>query len=189
MAPSRCFRDEPPTPMKKGIATYLNDHLAGSSGALRLIESLTHDPADPDCEFFTGLLQRVKEDRETLERLIAQSGYGINRARQWVGSCIARLGILRQSHNGLRFGQLGKFEILEILVLGIHGKHLLWNALAEVKHDFPAWEGFDFDALAETAADQRDGVEELRLREAVPALNRVSGKKPAQPLMISPPFG
>jgi hypothetical protein len=175
--------------MKKGIATYLNDHLAGSSGALRLIESLTRDPSDPDCQFFIGLLQQVKEDRETLEHLIGQAGFGIDRARQWVGSCIARLGLLRQGHNGLRFGQLGKFETMEILVLGIHGKHLLWKALAEVKHDYPAWEGFDFATLAETAAAQREDVELLRLRETMPALNRVSGKKPAQPLMISPPFG
>jgi hypothetical protein len=175
--------------MKTDLSTYLNDHLAGSSGALRLIERITRDPSDPDCEFFTELLQRVKKDRETLENLILQTGFNIDRARQWIGSAVARLGLLRLSRNGLRFGQLGKFEILEMLALGIHGKHLLWKALLEVKEDYPAWEGFDFTALAQTAAAQRDGVEDLRLREALPVLNRISGKKPAQPLIISPPFG
>ena len=67
--------------MKTDIATYLNDHLAGSSGALRMIGRLTRNPSDPDCEFFKSLLQRVKEGRETLERLIVQAGFGIGRAR------------------------------------------------------------------------------------------------------------
>lgn len=179
----------PNQPMKTDIATYLNDHLAGSSGALRMIERLTRDPSDPDCEFFKSLLQRVREDRETLEYLIVQTGFRIARARQWIGSAVAAVGLLRLARNGLRFGQLGKFEILEMLALGIHGKHLLWKALSEVKEEYPAWDGFDFTALAETAASQQDEVEALRLREAVPVLNRASGRKPPQPLMISPPFG
>lgn len=55
---------------------------------------------------------------------------------------------------------LGTFEALEFLVLGIHGKWVLWRALNAVAASDSRLAGVDFDRLATRAESQRESVDE-----------------------------
>ena len=113
----------------KDLDSYLNDHLAGSVGALRLIAH---------CEqlykgkrlgaFFTKLQTQIIADQNVLRDLMTHLGIEESKVRQagaWVGEklCIALLAIAGNERNGL-----GLLLILEALVMGITGKGLLWRA-------------------------------------------------------------
>ena len=67
-------------------------------------------------------------------------------------------------------GQLGMFEALEMLAIGIQGKRLLWMVLYEISTWFPEWDGVDFRRLELEAIEQRDGVDAWRIEAAADAL-------------------
>ncbi len=63
-------------------------------------------------------------------------------------------------------GELGMFEALELLALGVQGKRQLWAALGEVAPWFPEWNGIDFANLESRAIQQRGGIESRRIEAA-----------------------
>jgi hypothetical protein len=65
--------------------------------------------------------------------------------------------------------QLSLLLELELLYLGIEGKHTLWRTLRVL--DDPRLEKFDFDQLAGRAEKQLAAVEEQRLAVAAGALS------------------
>jgi hypothetical protein len=65
---------------------------------------------------------------------------------------------------------LGTFEALEALRLGILGKRALWQALAVVAEGDGRLRGMDFHHLAARAQAQHTQVEERRLEAAPTAL-------------------
>jgi hypothetical protein len=68
--------------------------------------------------------------------------------------------------SGEKRGELGLVEALEILVLGITGKQLLWRALSASLGDSPLLRGIDLSRLEERAIDQLERVESRRLEAA-----------------------
>ena len=65
------------------IATYLNDHLAGSVVALELLEHLEGAHADtPLADFFSNLRSEIAADREELESLIGRLHISQSRTRK-----------------------------------------------------------------------------------------------------------
>jgi hypothetical protein len=64
---------------------------------------------------------------------------------------------------GFEPGELGLFEALEMLALGVQGKRLLWVALREIAPAYPAWKDVNFADLELEAIRQRDGVEAWRI--------------------------
>jgi len=142
------------------IATYLNNHLAGAAAALSLLQKLTDSQKVPeDRRFYTSLLAEITRDKESLEDLLKRLGEDTGTMRQ--------LGLVGE---GLDPGDLGLFEALEILVIGISGKCLLWKILSAVSADYPAWSGVDFPALEARAIDQRALVETRRMQAGAEAL-------------------
>ena len=106
------------------LATYLHDHLAGATAAIILLEAL-HDEhiGKPLSQFATELLAEVEADRAVLQELADRLGAGsstLQKAAAWLGVKVSRLKLGRRVA-----GDLGTFEALETLGLGILGKQAL----------------------------------------------------------------
>jgi hypothetical protein len=150
----------------KELATYLNDHLAGSVAAVELLEHLIKaHKGKPLEKFFQELHDGVVTDQEALRKLLQRfSKEGVLRkATAWIAEKIGRVKI---KAGGEKFGEMGLLQALEVLVLGITGKQLLWRALNAALGNSPLLRGVDLGKLEERAIDQLERVEALRLETA-----------------------
>lgn len=162
--------------MEHELERYLNDHLAGSNGAILLIQHII-DTMDETVarDYFFSLKTNVELDRALLERLLTSTGLRTSAVINTAGNISARVGFLKLMWEGFEAGGLGLLEGLEILALGIQGKRMLWRSLHEVSPWFPEWDDVDFAELEREAVNQRDGVESLRVaaaRKTLPGLDR-----------------
>ncbi|MEO7099355.1 MAG: hypothetical protein ABI162_08330 [Luteolibacter sp.] len=157
--------------MDQEIERYLNDHLAGATGAVRLIQELADKAENTvDREFFERLQEEVESDRVLLQDLLAVIGAEPSAALKLAGNVSVRISFMKLAWEGFKPGQLGMYEALEVLALGIQGKCLLWRMLHELIHWFPEWDDADFEKLELDATRQRDQVESYRIREGLKAL-------------------
>lgn len=152
----------------KEIATYLNDHLAGSVAALELLEHL-ETTRDALKIFFQQLRTDIASDREELELLMARLEISESRTRKASAWFAEKMTELKLGFDDPGSGNLLLFQSLEALSLGIEGKRSLWLALSAVAKDFPALQ-MDYDRLIERATQQRGRVERLRIEVAPKAL-------------------
>ena len=155
--------------MSSALETYLEDHLAGAAGAIQLLEALRdRHAAEPVGRFAAEILAEVEADRETLRGLAARLGGGshpVKEAAAWLAEKAARLKLGREIA-----GELGAFEALEALALGIQGKRALWCALAVASTFDARLRSVDLDGLIARAESQHARVEEFRLALAPSAL-------------------
>lgn len=153
--------------MDKNLTRYLNDHLAGSSGALWLIQRLAESHHAPEArEFFLHLREKVEADRSLLEDLLARIGQKPSGFLKMAGGIIARLTSIKLRWEGIAPGKHGLLEALEMLALGVQGKRLLWVALEDIAVRFPEWNGIDFAEKERQAVQQRDAIEFWRIDAA-----------------------
>jgi hypothetical protein len=147
------------------LVTYLQDHLAGSAGAIEILEALREEHADETLgQFAADILAEVQHDRATLEDMIERLDGGASVLKEttaWLGAKLGRFKLGR----GLS-DDLGAFEALEIVALGILGKKSLWDALKMVGATDARLSGLDLARLAERARTQHARVEERRLEMA-----------------------
>ncbi|MBA3450860.1 MAG: hypothetical protein H0T18_06585 [Chloroflexia bacterium] len=151
--------------VNESLATYLNDHLAGSVVALELLDHLA-EQNDSTRTMLTTLHSDITADRETLERLMAQLDITTSRPRQAAAWLVEKLSELKLRLDNLSGSALRQLEGLEAVAMGIDGKIALWHALAAVRDDVPELKRLDYLELLRRAEAQRQVVEELRLRAA-----------------------
>jgi hypothetical protein len=153
------------------IATYLNDHLAGSVVALELLDHLvaTHSESDLST-FFRQLRADVAADRDELQRLMESLDIGESRTRKASAWLTEKMTELKLRLDDPKDGPLRLFESLEALSLGIEGKRSLWIALTAATEKSPALGLLDYEHLTQRAQEQRDQVETLRIETARKAL-------------------
>jgi hypothetical protein len=122
------------------LATYLNDHLAGSLAAVELLEHLEAAYAETTlASFFAEVRSDISVDRKELQRLMICLRVTESRPRKvsaWLVGKVTELKI--RLDDGAR-GPLRLLESLEVLGLGIHGKLGLWRALDAAAHSSPEW--------------------------------------------------
>ena len=152
---------------KQDLTIYLNDHLAGSVGALELVDHLIETyRGKPLEQFFKDLRDEIDADQSTLEKLIETLGAkesAMRKAGAWVAERLSRAKIrLSDSQEG----QMGLLHALEGLVLGITGKRGLWDALAAAAETMPELRELDYARLENRAIEQRDRIEAKRLEVA-----------------------
>lgn len=126
-------------------------------------------------DYFLQLNRAVESDRVLLEHLLSSAGLKSSGLASAAGGITARVGFLKLMWEGFEPGELGMFEGLEMIALGIQGKRLLWLALREIACWFPEWDDVDFSKLELDAISQRDGVEFWRIeaaRDTLPAVSR-----------------
>jgi hypothetical protein len=153
------------------LASYLNDHLAGSTAALELLENLQGATHDPVFETVVAELRSdIEADRRELETMMDRLGIsqsGLRKASGWLAAKVTELKLRLDDVSG---GDLRLFESLEALSLGIEGKRGLWIALAAVKEKAPGLQAVEYSRLIKRAEDQRSRVETMRLAAASEAL-------------------
>ena len=149
----------------KHLATYLNDHLAGSVIGLEL---LAHLETAQDGFDLTGFIATLRADFETdrreLEEIMGRLQITKSAPRQVAAWLTEKVTQLKLHLDDPAAGALRLFEALEALVIGIEGKRALWRALAVV--DDPDLQGVDYEYWAQFAEDQQRRVEAIRLEAA-----------------------
>jgi hypothetical protein len=149
------------------LSSYLNDHLAGSVGALELLDRLIDIYKGKPLErFFRDLRNEIDADQKILKELIANLGEkesSVRKAGAWIVEKLSRAKIQLSE---TREGEMGLFLALEGLALGIHGKRSLWRALAAASQTAPHLRGLDYAMLEKRAVEQHDLVESKRLEVA-----------------------
>ena len=149
----------------KELDSYLNDHLAGSVGALELIGhwASTHK-GEPLGAFFADLQGEVKADQDKLCSVMRSLRVEESKVRQ-AGAWIAeKVGRARLMIAGDEQGSLGLVLTLEGLIMGVTGKKLLWRALAAAK--LPGLENYNFEELQRRADQQIERLEAERIGAA-----------------------
>ena len=151
--------------MTKHLATYLNDHLAGAVAGLAILDYiLEKSRGTPEEPILTSLQVDIEEDKEALEALIEKldiSESAFRKASAWVGEKMAELKLRFDDPSA---GPFLIFESLEALSLGIEGKRSLWRMLSQTFDPEISVGSFDLETLIKRAEDQREIVEELRLK-------------------------
>jgi hypothetical protein len=158
--------------MNDPLGTYLADHLAGAMHAIEVLKNIRSEYGEqPLGEFARNILKDVEADRDTLKELAERVGSGssaVKEAAAWVAEKFSRLKLSHDPANSI-----GTFEALEFLVLGIHGKLVLWRALAFVSSDDSRLQSMDYQRLIARAESQYARMEEHRLLVARNALHPV----------------
>lgn len=160
---------------KQHVATYLNDHLAGSVTALELLEHLERTQAGTALgTFAAGLRADIAADRRELEDLMARLRITASLPRRAAAWLAERMTELKLWADDPSRGALHLLEVLEALSLGIEGKRLLWRALAAAAEAAPALRGTDYARLERRAEEQRVRVEAVRVDAAMEALGTIA---------------
>ena len=153
----------------EALATYVQDHLAGSVAALDLLTHLTGE-ATASAPTLASLTADIHADQDTLVALMTRLQIAPSRPRQAAAWLTAKLGELTLRLEAGADSALRLLDGLEALELGIAGKEALWQALATLADQTPELGTMDYPALLARAMDQRQRVETLRLAAARAAL-------------------
>ncbi len=153
------------------LATYLNDHLAGSVVAVELMENLESVFANtPLASFIAGLRAEVEEDVQELKAIMQRLKISESRTRKVSAWVTEKFTELKLRLDDPTRGDLRLFESLEALSLGIEGKRSLWLSLSAAAEITPQLRIADYQRLKQRAEDQRARVETRRLEAAKAAL-------------------
>ena len=161
------------------LAIYLEDHLAGSVAALRLMEELAEvDRGTPLETTLRRLHAEVSEEQRGLRELLARIDArpsALKQAAAWVSEKVGegKLALAARSHPAL-----ARLQGLESLVLGLQGKLSLYRVLADVAGADSRLEG-DFVGLADRTIKQQAMIEAERRSAAREALAAAEGRPSA----------
>jgi hypothetical protein len=158
------------TNASKYLATYLNDHLAGSTSGLELVRRAASENKDNELgAFLRGLAKEIELDRDTLKDIMAALGVGEDRLKVAAGWLLEKVGRLKPNGQLTGYSPLSPLVELEGLELGISGKLAMWRALLEIAGPPPLDSG-RLQELAERAERQIADVARHRLEVARTAL-------------------
>lgn len=146
---------------REQLATYLNDHLAGSEAGRDLARKVAADNEGTALgSFMSGVVTAIEEDRTTLEDVMRRAGVEKVFAKQAAGRLAEKLGRVRLHQRVTGDAALSRLLELEGLILGVTGKLELWRTLREIARADESLGGFDFDVLIGRAEEQLQGLEE-----------------------------
>lgn len=155
----------------RSLATYLNNHLAGSVMALELLERLKQEGASSkEALGLATLYAEISADRQTLEDLMAELGITTSLPRQasaWLTEKLSEVKLRLDDPAGTA---LRRLESLEALSLGITGKQALWHALTIAAETEPVLARRDYAELIRRGDQQFSLAEGLRRQAAREAL-------------------
>jgi hypothetical protein len=148
------------------LGTYLNDHFAGSVGAIEMVERTIEESSDSLLgRRLAEILKEIRKDQAVLRGVIERVGSKENplkKAGAWLAEKASRVKLGGAGDPG----ELSQLEVLETLAMGIHGKRAVWRALRVVAAKHPIVGELDLDLLERRAVEQLDRVEEWRLEVA-----------------------
>ena len=154
----------------KYLATYLNDHLAGSTAGLALCRRAASENKGTELgAFLTGLSEEIADDRRALEEVMDALAVGADRKKVVAARAAELAGRLKPNGQLLGYSPLSPLVELESLKLGIEGKLAMWRVLGQLAAP-PALDRERMAELAARAERQAADVEARRLQVARSAL-------------------
>jgi hypothetical protein len=155
----------------ESLEVYLNDHLAGATAGVNLVEqAVDRHRSDELGEFFGPLASEIKADHDRLENLIAEMNIDKSATKAALAEVGSKLAAPKFTAEGAGNEHLGDFITLETLSMGVEGKRCMWSSLKQVADAYPELQGLDLDDLEARAQDQRSRIEDKRLEIAQVAL-------------------
>lgn len=147
------------------LATYLNDHVAGSTAARDLLQRSAEKAAGTALgEFLTSLLEEIETDRSELQSIMRRLDVGERSLKQAAGSVMERLSRFKfETFDEDGGAALNRLLELESVLMGIEGKAALWGTLKVLASTEPRIADVDFDRLGDRARKQQEAVERHRL--------------------------
>jgi hypothetical protein len=146
-------------------AIYLNDHLAGATGALELVKRAAGSNRGGELGgFLARLRDEIAEDRETLIEAMRRLDVGLDRAKVAAGWAAEKVGRLKLNGRLVGYSPLSRVVELEALALGVAAKLGCWRTLADL--DDTRLLDLDLEGLIQRAERQRDDLERFRLEAA-----------------------
>jgi hypothetical protein len=152
MKPVRCMEMD-----VDALSVYLRDHLAGSEAALAMLKRAA---SGSDGAFYATLEKEIIEDQQALQGLLDHFGSEeslVKKAGAWISEKLSRVK-LDDLEN-----PLDRFELLEVLLLGVRGKQALWEALLHGVDQALLPADLALAALIDRAREQQDRIEARRL--------------------------
>jgi hypothetical protein len=152
------------------LAIYLNDHLAGATGARELARRAAGANRASDYgRFLEELADQIEEDRKALLAIMAELGIGIDRMKLVAGWGAEKLGRLKFNGRLLDYSPLSRLIEIELLELGVYGKLALWRSLQQLQPE--QLSSSDLRPLLSRAERQLEQLETQRIRAATEALS------------------
>jgi hypothetical protein len=159
----------------KELDSYLNDHLAGSVGALELLEHWAHlHEGKPLGIFFSNMKTEIQGDQNTLRDVMHSFGTKESIVRKAGAWAAEKAGRARLMIAGDERGSLGLLLALEGLLMGVTGKKLMWRALATV--NLSQLNSYDFEELQRRAEEQIERIEAERIRAVPQAFGAITSE-------------
>lgn len=152
----------------KELASYLNDHLAGSVGALELLGhwAKLHEGKSLG-RFSMDIKIAVRADQEKLRqamRSLRVEESSVRKAGAWLTEKAGRARVMIAGDEPRSLGLVLTFEGL---IIGITGKRLMWRTLAAA--NLAQLNGYDFEELQRRAEQQIERIEAERIRAILEA--------------------
>ena len=153
------------------LSTYLNDHLAGSTGATEIVRrAIKSNRGSSYAPVLEQLMTEIEEDRAALRDVMRRMDVTEDQLKHAAAWTMEKAGRLKLNGQLLGYSPLSRLIELEALALGVTGKMSLWISLRTAFADDPRLEGVDLEELAKRARDQRQQLERVRRKAAVEAL-------------------
>jgi hypothetical protein len=141
--------------MEDWLPSYLQDHLAGSVAALDIARRRRDAEMDgPSKVALERFILEVEEDRERLRELMGGLGIAPSVSKQAMATGVSWLDAARSAVGP---SGLNRIRDLELLLMGVRGKELLWHTLGRVGALDPPSQRL----LLERVASQRRALEGL----------------------------
>ena len=151
----------------KNLRTYLNDHLAASVTAIKLLSRLQSLNGQEDLPRFAGEMRlEIEQDQGELKKLMQRLRITKSRTRMATAWFAHQLTDLKMRFDDPRDHRLRRLEMLELVEVGLEGKRALWQALSAASHAAPELRGPDYHQLTNRAQNQHDRIETARLVSA-----------------------
>ena len=160
-----------PVAVNEFLSIYMNDQLA--MGALwREIarRSQRNNNGTALGETLARVCAAIAEDVETFQKIMCRLDIPQNPLKIGLAISAERLGRLKLNGRIGSYSPLSRFVELDVLVMGIEGKKVLWGTLRDVAGLASRLPDVDFDDLIERAERQRAELEPFRVRAGTEAL-------------------
>jgi hypothetical protein len=139
------------------LRIYMNDQLALGIGWRELARRAEHSNQGTDLGDALGrVAQGIAEDVATFERILERLGLRANPVKTWLAVAGERIGRLKPNGHVRSYSPLSRFVELDVLVMGIDNKRLLWANLRDLAGLGAALPDVAFDELVRRAERQRD---------------------------------
>lgn len=153
------------------LASYLNDHLAGSVVAVDILERLERSPLAADLALqCAGLRRDIESDRNELKTLMSRLEITESWPRKAAAWSAAKMTEIKLRLEDEANGPLRLLELVEAVALGIDGKRALWRSLAAASETAAQLRLADYNGLERRAIEQRRRAEDIRVSFAKAAL-------------------